>query len=851
MAYSIVSSQVNMPAHLPIDDVLPDLKQTLAAQPIVLLAAAPGAGKTTRVPLALLTETWLADKKILMLEPRRMAARNAAEFMAHSLGEKAGQTVGYRIRLDSQISTSTRIEVVTEGILTRLLQSDPELNDYGLVIFDEFHERNLHSDLGLALAHHCQQMLREDLKLLIMSATLDDQRLQDIFSAPLIESAGRSFPIDIHYRPANNSQTLLSEQITTTVLEALQHDGDILVFLPGIKEIKQCQQALENLPNDCLVLPLHGQLKDNEQKRVLANAPTDSNGQPLRKIILATNIAESSLTIDGVRIVIDSGLERRNEFQLSTGLSILTTKMISQASSIQRAGRAGRQASGICFRLWAENQQSRLEPHIRPEILDADLAPLLTELYQWGATADELFWLTPPPSNALNQAQQLLAQLNMLNADASALSEHGQQVAALPLEPRWGHALITLSFLGFSTLACELVAVLQEFPHTLRHSDDLNRLYEHAKRHSLWKQRIEPLAKRLQLLLHSTAQQSTAHISVHEQDLAALLLALAYPDRIAKRRANSEHFLLANGRGATLSAQSDFLTATWLACADLTSSRSSYNAQQNSMIRVAAELPEYLLTVLKQLSPTLFSQTANIQWQTNGQLLAASIEYLGKIEISRTLLPKLNAEEWQLAWKDYIQQQGLGCLTWTEDALQLKQRLLLAYQTQPDHWPDVADETLLTHVENWLLPFLSDARNLRDLAKLDVSQALISLLDYSQQQELNRLLPTHFKVPSGSNIALDYTQNPPVLAVKLQEMFGYEGQPSLLNGQLQLNIHLLSPARRPIQITADLPHFWRNTYSEVRKDLRGRYPKHPWPEDPLNAEATHLTKNKLQQRNQS
>lgn len=829
---------------LPIDAVLDDLKQALSQHPIVLLSAAPGAGKTTRVPLALLGEPWLnrsenSSQKILMLEPRRLATRNAATFMAQSLNEAVGQTVGYRIRMENKTSAATRIEVVTEGILTRMLQDDPELTGVGLIIFDEFHERNLHSDLGLALAHHCQQILREDLKLLIMSATLDDSRLQEAFSAPLIESEGRSFPIDIQYRPAANSQTRLSEQIKSAVWEALQNPGDILVFLPGTGEIKQCQEALADLPEHCLVLPLHGQLKDHEQKQVLAPTPEHQ-----RKIILATNIAESSLTIDGVRIVIDSGLERRNEFQLSTGLSLLTTKMISQASSIQRAGRAGRQAAGVVYRLWPASQQSRLEPHIRPEILDSDLAPMLTELYQWGADADELFWLTPPPANALKQAQQLLTSLNMLNEEGNALTEHGKQVAALPIEPRWAHALLQLKRLGLENAGCELVALLQEFPHTLRKTDDLNRLYASAKRHALWAQRIEPLAKRLQQIIQKTPANNTEKIplKVFESDTAALLLALAFPDRIAAKRGHNEQFLLANGRGAILSSQSDLIHAKWLACADLTSSA---NNSSNSTVRVAAELPEYLLEILKALSPHLFSQTASVQWQANGQLQAAIIERLGKLEINRTALPKLNDEQWQQAWQDYLQKQGLSCLPWDKNAQQLRHRLALAYQYQNEHWPEVSDEALLNNLANWLLPFLSDARNLRDLDKLDLTQALLSLLDYSQQQELNRLLPTHLKVPSGSNIALDYNQYPPVLAVKLQEMFGYEGQPSVLNGELVLSIHLLSPARRPLQVTSDLPHFWRHTYAEVRKDVRGRYPKHPWPEDPLSAEATRYTKKKI------
>ncbi|QQD25479.1 ATP-dependent helicase HrpB [Venatoribacter cucullus] len=822
-----------MVSSLPVDQVIPDLRSALQQSNTVLLSAAPGAGKTTRVPLALLNEPWLAGQRIIMLEPRRLAARNAARFMARQLGEAAGQTVGYRIRLETCVGPATRIEVVTEGILTRMLQSDPELTGVGLVIFDEFHERNLNSDLALALAHQCQQLLRDDLRLLIMSATLDEQALTDALQAPLLVSEGRSFPVDVQYRPLPNRNTKITDHCARTVREALKHDGDVLVFLPGVREITLVAALLSDLPASIQVLPLHGQLNDAEQKAALTSAPADQ-----RKVILATNIAESSLTIDGVRVVVDSGLERRNVFHVGSGLNELKTRPISRASATQRAGRAGRQGPGVCYRLWPESTHERLDAHIRAEILDADLAPLVLELKQWGAEPGELFWLTPPPAAALQQAQDLLLQLGLLQPDTLALNEHGRACAALGIEPRWAHALLCLHALQHGKPACDWVALVQEWPASRRDTDDIIRLFRRAQQNrGVWQQRVAPLAQRLWQTLQTTTPAVPA-TRLQPDDIPALLLALAFPDRIAKRRDNSERFLLSNGRGAELLPQSDLLNANWLACAD-------FSIGHSTRIRLAAELSDHALTALQSLAPQLFHQRTEIGFQDNGQFVARRHRQLGRISLSSAALPQLSADDWQQAWADYVQQQGLGCLPWPEDARQLRARLALAHQYEGQDWPDVSDDALLKRLSDWLLPFLISARHRRDLDKTDTQAALLSLLNWEQQQQLNALLPTTFTVPSGSAVALDYDQQPPVLAVKLQEMFGYEGQPTVLRGKLPLLIHLLSPARRPLQVTADLPHFWRHTYAEVRKDMRGRYPKHPWPEDPLSAEATRLTKNAL------
>ncbi|MBE0481885.1 MAG: ATP-dependent helicase HrpB [Bacterioplanes sp.] len=827
-----------MSAELPIDEMIADLRTALREQPTVLLSAAPGAGKTTRVPLALLEEPWLDGQRIILLEPRRLAAQNAARFMAQQRNEPVGQTVGYRIRLDHKISHTTRIEVVTEGILTRMLLDDPELSGIGLVIFDEFHERNLHSDLALALTLQCQQLLRDDLRLLVMSATLDEARLAPALNAPLLVSAGRSFAVDVAYRPLPNGNASLIEHCARIVREALTHEGDVLVFLPGVREIHQLQDRLAQLtPSMSIrVCPLHGQLNEQDQALALQPAPAG-----MRKILLATNIAESSLTIDGVRIVVDSGLERRMSFQANSGLSVLTTRSISQASAAQRTGRAGRQAPGHCFRLWPESTHSRLEAHIRPEILDTDLAALALTIRQWGAHQSDLFWLTEPPANALTQAEQLLRQLGCLEQDNNALSAHGRACASLPIEPRWAHALLRLHAAGVGQEACVWVALWQEWPHALRYTDDGVRLRAQAEQHrQRWQHRVVPLSQRLWQALRSSASHLDKANNDGIQppatdDIPALLIALAFPDRIAQRRANSQRFLLSHGQGAELLPNSDLQTTSWLACADVT-------LGQPSRIRLAVPLSDALLNQLALWLPESFKQQTEVGFLDNGQFVARRHELLGAIRLRSTPLPRLTESEWQDAWQHYVQQQGLACFTWSAEARQWRARMAIMHQHDPQSWPAVDDAHLLATLEHWLLPLLNSARHVRDLAKVDMQMALTNTLDWSQQQAIGQALPTHFTVPSGSQIAIDYVSSPPILAVKLQEMFGCHSQPTVLQGRLPIQVHLLSPARRPLQITADLAHFWRHTYADVRKDMRGRYPKHPWPEDPLTAQATRLTK---------
>lgn len=833
-------SQPNHATTLPIDALLPELRQQLSSHASLMLVAEPGAGKTTRVPLALLEETWLAGKQIVMLEPRRLAARNAATYMASQLGEPVGQRVGYRIRLENRSSQHTRILVVTEGILTRMLQHDPELGNIGLIIFDEFHERHLHSDLALALSHQCQQLLRDDLKLLLMSATLDTDRLGQLLDAPLLQCPGRGYPVTTHYRPRQHAQESLGDHGRRVIQEALNdHEtGHVLVFLPGTRDIQRLQQTLRSLPDHIHVLPLHGRLTDREQKHTLSAVPDGH-----RKVILATNIAESSLTLDGVRIVIDSGLEKRLSFNANNGINQLLSRRISQASSVQRQGRAGRQAPGICYRLWPEAEQSRLTPHIEAEITQTDLSHLTLELLQWGADASELLWLTPPPQPALAHAQTLLQQLAILDQQGQ-LTDNGQQCARLGLEPRWASALLAAEKAGFAQQACELVAMLQTGVASSI-SDDIERQWlacqsPNATLAARWKNQVAPLSRRWRSLLPQPNQPDTITLDIGH------VLAHAWPDRIARQRSGQDTlaYQLSNGSGATLAPDSPLQGESFLVVVD-----TSTHPQGHIWIRSAAPLQATQLQQYAELMPELIRERICIEWQDNGALLAESRRFLGQWVWQRTPLGQLSTEQWQQAWDAWFsEEQGLASLQWDKEAVQLQTRILLVREHQEADWPDVSKAGLIKRRADWLLPWLDDVRHQKTLKKLNVSELLLNQLSWEQQQRLNTLAPTHWKVASGSRVALDYSQNPPVLAVKLQELFGYEEQPAILNGQLPLLIHLLSPARRPVQITQDLPHFWRNSYAAVRKDLRGKYPKHPWPEDPLNAEATRLTNRALKAR---
>ncbi|WP_221798199.1 ATP-dependent helicase HrpB [Oceanobacter mangrovi] len=840
------------PAELtfPVDPLLDDIASQLAQHPALLLTAEPGAGKTTRVPLHLLKQAWLADQTIVMLEPRRLAARNAARYMAQQLGEQVGETVGYRIRLEQRESANTRLLVVTEGILTRMLQQDPELSGVGLIIFDEFHERHLSSDLALALSQQCQQVWREDLKLLVMSATLDTDSLTAKLAAPVIHCPGRGFPVELFYRPKQQSDEPLARQVCRTVAEVLGsgRSGHILVFLPGTADIRRLQEQLQQQYENneqLLILPLHGQLDDQQQKRALQDPPA---GQ--RKILLATNIAESSLTLNGVDCVIDSGLERRMEFSPASGLGQLRTRDISQASATQRMGRAGRQRAGVCYRLWPESTHHTRPAHIEAEIRHSDLTPLLLELLLWGAQPDELVWLDFPPAAALAQARQLLYRLGYLEQpDSTQLSGDGAAAARLGMEPRWASALLQAQAHGSHQRCAELAAILQEWPHQQRRSDDIERLFQYASQQKLWQQRVKPLANRwLQQLPTRQPAFDTPY------SLADCCL-LAFPERLAQRRSNSTNgssYRMANGVGVELQPDSDLHGHEWLVILDLTGGTPN-------RVRAALSISQQELAALLQQHPHWLSSNTVVDWQQQGTLLAERQQKIGQLVWQKQTIRDLSAADWRAAWLDYFAHpsqglQRLGKLDWSDDCHNLRQRVALLRQYQvsqtetEENWPDWSDAGLLTTVADWLLPWLDNCRNERQLKALDMLNILKSSLSWQQQQQLDDWLPTHWQVPSGSRITIDYSQTPPRLSVKLQEMFGEPTQPAVLKGNLKLTLQLLSPGRKPLQLTQDLPNFWQNAYKEVRKEMRGRYPKHPWPEDPLSAEATALTKRALQRR---
>ena len=824
---------------LPIDLILPQLKQTLEHSTTVLLQAPPGAGKTTRVPLALLDAPWRAGRKILMLEPRRLAARSAARFMAQQLGEKVGQTVGYRTKLDSQISAATQIEVVTEGILTRMIQSDPMLEDYAAVLFDEFHERSLHADLGLTLVRESQQALRDDLRLLIMSATLDTTPIaKTLGDVPIISSAGRAYPVDVFYRPVRTQSHNRSiiDPIVAVIHEALaEQDGSLLVFLPGAGEIRRVENQLRGqVADNVLIAPLYGNLKADEQDRAIA-PPTAG----IRKVVLATAIAETSLTIEGVRVVIDSGQQRRAVFDPNSGMTRLITGRVSKASAEQRKGRAGRTVSGVCYRLWSESDQAALAEFTPPEIKEADLVSLVLELAQWG-TRDpaQVAWIDAPPAAHWSQATDLLQLLSMLTTDG-AITEHGKAARNLGIHPRLANMVLRGREIGLAQTAAELAALLGE-RDLLGSSagadmhERLQVLRGESKQHRIDPARLNAVrqdAKRLMIKKNDAASMPT-------DTETGRLLALAYPDRVGHRRAGqSARYQLSNGKGASLREDDPLVRHDWLVAADLD------GKTRQATIYLAAPVN---LADLEQDLSALISESEEALWDDKrGTVVARHVRKLGELILAEKELPKPDPALIQQGLLNAVRKNGLHSLNWTDNATQWRARVGLLAKVFSDEWPDVSDETLLDSLKDWLLPFLTGMRRWSDLKNLNLSDALNSLLSYQQQQQLNLLAPTALTIPTGQNIRLDYTaENGPVLAAKLQALFGWIETPKVADGKIAVLIHLLSPAQRPLAVTADLANFWRNVYPEVRKDIRGRYPKHPWPEDPLTAEAQQGVKHR-------
>jgi ATP-dependent helicase HrpB len=833
---------------LPINEALPALAKALAERRSVLLEAPPGAGKSTLVPLFLLGSPWLDGQKILMLEPRRIAARAVAGRMAHLLGESVGRSVGFRTRLETRISRETRIEVVTEGILTRMIQDDSGLTGIGCVIFDEFHERSLNADLGLALGLESQRNLREDLRLIVMSATLDLQPIAALLgNAPIVAASGRSFDVTTEY-VARRPEIHLEMQTAQLVRSALrEHDGDILCFLPGAAEIRRVARALEEsgLDRHVRVHPLYGELDSAAQDAALSPAPT---GQ--RKIVLATSIAETSLTIEGIRVVVDSGLRRYAEFDPTTGMSRLVTHKVSQAAADQRRGRAGRLSTGHCYRLWSEGTQASLAAQSAPEILHADLAPLALELSCWGALdAATLSWLDPPPAAPLAQARDLLRQLEAIDS-AGRATAHGRSLARLGTHPRLAHMLVKAREHGAARLACDLAAILGE--RDILRAGAGARDADLRLRVAVLRGDVRDLPPGIALDNRAKAQAarssaqwqrefsgarpcaSGSAVSADPHESTGLLLAWAYPDRIGRARGDGGRYLLANGRGAHFAEPQALSKSEFLVAAELD------GAEREARIFLAAPLR---LADLEEHFPAQMLEHAEIVWDDREQLIRARRERrLGALVLESAEIRNPDPEAMQQAALTGLRQLGLAILPWTQELRQWQARVMLMRQyavPTPEPWPDLSDAALAASLEEWATPWISGFTRREHFSRMDLGHALRGRLSYAQGAILEREAPTHFTVPSGSHVPIDYLDGEiPTLSVRLQEMFGLRQTPSVAAGRLPLLLKLLSPARRPVQITRDLVSFWNRGYHEVKKDLKGRYPKHYWPEDPYAAEPT-------------
>ncbi|MCH4563714.1 ATP-dependent helicase HrpB [Halomonas sp. EGI 63088] len=817
------------PSTLPIEARLDAIREALAAHNRAVLVAEPGAGKTTRVPLALLDEPWCRDERrggrLLLLEPRRVAARLAAGFMAETLGEPVGETVGYRMRGESRVGPATRLEVVTQGVLTRMLQDDPMLEGVAGILFDEFHERSLEADLGLALALDAQEGLRDDLRLLVMSATLDvDSLLETLGEAtPVIDCPGRTFPVETRYRSLTSRDEAASQQARAVIGALEAGEGDALVILPGVGEIRRLARELAGRRPDLAIMELHGRLPLETQRRALRPDPAGR-----RRVVLATAIAESSVTVDGVRIVVDAGQERVPVFQPRSGLTRLETRRVNRASADQRRGRAGRQGPGVCVRLWAEEQP--LMPHGEPEIRQADLAPLAFELARWGITdPNQLAWVTPPPAAALAAGRDLLRRLGVLD-EAFHLTALGRACSRWPTHPRLAVMLERAVALDAQPLACALVALLEG--RDLEGEKDLERALEarlaDGRAHRQWQQD----ARRL-------AQVGGCRLAVANLAPLGALLALAYPERVAQRTAHQVgpgRFRLAGGGLATLPEDHPLAHAELLVAAELDGQASGAR-----IFRAVALAPDRL----EALYPETREWRASLEWsEEQGRLIGEQVRGLGAVVLERRPLQALPPEAVRQALLAALRRRGR--LAFDEAAEQLLGRVTLLRRELGDDWPDWSLEALLASLDDWLGPHLDGITRLEAVDKLPLGRILLDGLDWSLRARLDELAPERLAVPSGSHIRLDYGPcrhgGEPVLAVKLQEVFGWRATPRIAGGRVPVLLHLLSPARRPLQVTRDLESFWANGYPEVRKDLRGRYPKHPWPEDPLTAEATARTK---------
>lgn len=797
----------------PVDAVIAQLSEVLAKRSCALLVAEPGAGKTTRVPLKLLDDPWLQGQKIIMLEPRRLAARAAARRMAETLEQEVGHTVGYTVRLDRKVTSATRIEVVTEGILTRRLQSDPELSGTGLVIFDEFHERSLDGDLGLALMLDVQRNLREDLRILVMSATLDAVRVSaHLHGAPVIDAPGRVFPVETLYLDKAQRQTV-SQDATRAITRALDETSQsILVFLPGESEIRRTEEMLNasSLPKGTVVRPLYGAMGFAEQDAAIKPPPPGE-----RKIVLATTIAETSLTIDGIGAVIDTGFKRAPRFDPASGMTALETIRVSLASADQRRGRAGRLGPGVCYRLWPEAETRALAPHDQPEIFVADLAPLVLELAAWGvADAGALPWLDAPPAAPFAQAQDLLKRLEALDAEGK-ITALGRAMVKLPLHPRLAHMVVR----GASGLAADLAALLSERDGLGRSAGtDIASRLEQMRGPA--RDRIRQTSKQIRQI--SGIKDGPSDLS------AGVLVALAFPDRIAQRRGGDRRYRLSGGGGAILPEHDGLAVHDFLAVA------TTDGASGDQKIFLAAPLSR---AEIENEFGTVIETRNGVVWDSRAKAVSSSkSRRLDALVLEER--PSTNADPLLIAeaMAQGVAEMGLMSLPWNDGANALRARVqFLRRLLTEDCWPDLSDDALLTGLGDWLMPYLAGISRKAHLERLDMHKILLAMIPHDLLRQMDRLAPTRIEVPSGADVRIDYdTETDPILRVRLQEMFGLAKTPSIANGRAQLRIELLSPAGRPLAVTQSLETFWTNGYPSVRAEMRGRYPKHSWPDDPLN-----------------
>lgn len=817
----------------PVEEIIPPLKASLASNRIVILQAPPGAGKSTIVPLKLKGEPWLAGKKILMLEPRRLAARSVAMRMSELNGDKVGEGIGYRVRFESKVSASTQIEVVTEGILTRMIQNDNALEDAGLVIFDEFHERNLQGDLALVLSLQLQQLLRDDLRILIMSATLDSDKLSQVLKAPVITSQGRQFPVAINYL-AQPDDSQIHLQMSRAVKKALrENEGDILAFLPGAGEIARTTEILEKDITDAIIFPLYGDLSFAKQQEAILPHPSGR-----RKVVLTTSIAETSLTIEGIKVVIDSGLSRVPRFDPRSGLSRLETVKVTLDAADQRAGRAGRLGPGVCYRLWTQGVHGSLAPNRKPEILEADLAPLMLELYQWGVkNIRELTWLTPPPEGSVNQAKELLEQLEAVKDNSITLK--GREMLTLPTHPRIAHMLLEAKGNQMVALATDVAALLEERDPLPRDSGaDLGlrvsalrkwRSGERVVAERSVLERIEKLAQQWRRILKVPTDDTTI-----DDSMIGHLVMLAYPERIARQvEKGNERYKLVNGRNAKLPSNDPLTRETWIAISSLDAGMGE--------AKIFSAAP---LNYRDLFGHAIEEQT--LRWDDVRSMIVGSVDRkIGALVLESKPVQSINDQKRIEVVCSMIRDKGLRVLGWEETLDIWQARVLSIRKWRPEeNWPDVSEDALLNTLESWLAPFLSGIGKLSELQKLNAFEILNSILTWEQQNRLEALAPTKIQVPSDSMIKVNYSRDgaPPTMEVRLQEVFGMLETPKVNEGRTKIVMHLLSPGFKPVQVTQDLRSFWQNTYAEVRKELRTRYPKHSWPEDPWTAKAVRGAK---------